>query len=110
MLGSRAEPQTGQALLAELDAASHLDPDFDAELKALRPVLVGEAQVPEVEARRWVEALALALQASLLLRNGSPIAEPFCCSRIGGDHGNALGTLSRDFNLGPLIARAWPPD
>jgi len=104
------EPQTGQALLAELEAARHLDPDFDAELKELRPVLVGEAEVPQVEARRWVEALALALQASLLLRNGSPMAEPFFCSRIGGDHGNALGTLSRDFDFGALIARAWPAD
>ncbi|HEY5849832.1 MAG TPA: acyl-CoA dehydrogenase family protein [Lysobacter sp.] len=104
------DPQTGQALLVELEAAAHLDPDFDAELRELRPVLVGEAEVPEVEARRWVEALALALQASLLLRDGSPMAEPFCCSRIGGDHGNALGTLPRDFDLGPLIARAWSGD
>jgi putative acyl-CoA dehydrogenase len=101
------EPNTGLALLAELEAAQHQDPDFDAELNELRPVLEGQAVVHEVEARRWVEALALALQASLLLRSGSPMADAFCTSRIGGDHGNAYGTLPRDFELGTLIGRAW---
>lgn len=104
------EPQSGQALLAELEGALHLDPDFDAELKELRPVLQGEASLPEAEARRWVEALALALQASLLLRNGSPMADAFCISRIGGDHGLAYGTLPRDFDLRAMMARAWTPD
>jgi len=101
------EPQTGRALLAELEAALQLDPDLDAEIAELRPVLEGRSVPGEVEARRWVEALALALQASLLLRNGSPMAAAFCSTRIGGDHGNAYGTLPRDFELGALIERAW---
>lgn len=104
------EPRSGQALLAELEGALHLDPDFDSEFKELRPVLQGDATLPEAEARRWVEALALALQGSLLLRNGSPMADAFCTTRIGGDHGLAYGTLPRDFDLGVLMARAWAPD
>jgi len=102
------EPHTGRALLAELESALQLDPDLDVEIAELRPVLEGHRAPGEVEARRWVEALALALQASLLLRNGSPMAAAFCATRIGGDHGNAYGTLPRDFELGALIRRAWP--
>ncbi|MET3930864.1 putative acyl-CoA dehydrogenase [Lysobacter sp. OAE881] len=101
------EPHTGRALLAELEAAQNVDPDLDTEIAELRPVLEGRTVPGEVEARRWVEALALALQASLLLRNDSPMAAAFCSTRIGGDHGNAYGTLPRDFELGSLIARAW---
>ncbi|QGW65651.1 DNA alkylation response protein [Lysobacter soli] len=101
------EPHTGRALLAELEAAHNVDPDLDTEIAELRPVLEGQTVPGEVEARRWVEALALALQASLLLRNDSPMAAAFCSTRIGGDHGNAYGTLPRDFELGSLIARAW---
>ena len=101
------EPHTGRALLAELEAAQNVDPDLDTEIAELRPVLEGQTVPGEVEARRWVEALALALQASLLLRNDSPMAAAFCSTRIGGDHGNAYGTLPRDFELGSLIGRAW---
>lgn len=101
------EPHTGRALLAELEAAQNVDPDLDSEIAELRPVLEGRTVPGEVEARRWVEALALALQASLLLRNDSPMAAAFCSTRIAGDHGNAYGTLPRDFELGSLIGRAW---
>lgn len=101
------EPHTGRAVLAELEAAQNVDPDLDAEIAELRPVLEGRTVPGEVEARRWVEALALALQASLLLRNDSPMAAAFCSTRVGGDHGNAYGTLPRDFELGSLIGRAW---
>lgn len=110
MRALQREPQCGQALLAELELALHLDPDFDAELNSLRRVLEGTAEMAEVEARRWVEAFALSLQASLLLRSGSPVAEAFCTSRIAGDHGNAYGTMSRDFDFAQLISRAWPSD
>lgn len=110
MRALQREPQCGQALLAELELAQHLDPDFDAELNSLRRVLEGTAEMAEVEARRWVEAFALSLQASLLLRSGSPVAEAFCTSRIAGDHGNAYGTMSRDFDFAQLIRRAWPSD
>jgi putative acyl-CoA dehydrogenase len=108
MRALQREPQCGQVLLAELELAQHLDPDFDAELNSLRRVLEGTGEMAEVEARRWVEAFALSLQAGLLLRNGSPMAEAFCTSRIAGDHGNAYGTMSRDFDFAQLMNRAWP--
>jgi putative acyl-CoA dehydrogenase len=45
-------------------------------------------------ARDLTEKLALALQASLMVRYGSPaMAEAFIASRLAGQHGNAFGTL-----------------
>jgi putative acyl-CoA dehydrogenase len=49
---------------------------------------------PEEEARRLVELLALAVQASLLVRFGRPeVAEAFAASRLEGDWGRTYGTL-----------------
>jgi putative acyl-CoA dehydrogenase len=48
----------------------------------------------EPQARRVVESLALALQASLMVRHASEgSAQAFCSSRIDGNWGRALGTL-----------------
>ena len=48
----------------------------------------------ETRARRLVERLALAFQASLLVRHADhAAADAFCGSRLTGDHGIALGTL-----------------
>jgi putative acyl-CoA dehydrogenase len=53
-----------------------------------------ETQFPEEHARIFAECLALALQASLLVRFSPPeIADAFIASRLEGDHGHALGTL-----------------
>jgi putative acyl-CoA dehydrogenase len=100
------EPDTGAALLAEIDAAQGLDADFDAHARQLRPLLAGGA-LAEVAARRLVEDLALALQASVLLRTGSPIAEAFCRSRLGGTHGLVFGTLPPDAGFESLLARVF---
>jgi putative acyl-CoA dehydrogenase len=53
-----------------------------------------------------IERLALALQASLLVRAQSPLADAFCRSRLGAQHGIAYGTLPENFDLGACIARA----
>ncbi|RPE77085.1 acyl-CoA dehydrogenase family protein [Vulcaniibacterium tengchongense] len=102
------EPEAGAALLAELEAAQGLQRDFDAQLAALRPVLGGRTPILEIEARRWTEAMALALQAALLLRAGNPAAEAFCVTRLAGDHGNAYGTLPATLADGRLLERALP--
>jgi putative acyl-CoA dehydrogenase len=48
----------------------------------------------EPQARRLAEKLALALQASLMVRHGSPMAaETFLVTRLGGEHGYTFGTL-----------------
>lgn len=101
------EPDTAAALLAELDAAVGMDAAFDARAQALRPLLLGTTSAAECDGRRVTEDLALALQASVLLRAGSPIADAFCRSRLGGQHGLALGTLPTDTPFECLLARAF---
>jgi len=63
--------------------------------------------------RRWrlrcfVEQLALALQASVLLRTRSPIAGMFCQSRLEESHGLAFGTLQAGTDLEAVLARVLP--
>ena len=55
-----------------------------------------------------VEKLAVCLQASLLLRHSTPaVADAFCASRLGGDWGQAFGTLNASVPFAGIIARAW---
>ncbi|MGH8077511.1 MAG: acyl-CoA dehydrogenase family protein [Lysobacter sp.] len=100
------EPDTGAALLVEIDAACGQDAAFDARAQRLRPLLTGMAPTDEADARRLVEDVALALQAAVLLRAGSPVAESFCRSRLGGMHGWVFGTLPTDTRFESLITRA----
>ena len=57
-------------------------------------------------ARRIVEDLALALQASLLVRNAPPaVADAFCAGRLG-EGGRAFGTLPATVDAGAIVERA----
>jgi putative acyl-CoA dehydrogenase len=48
----------------------------------------------ELQARRIVESIAIALQASLMARHAAhEAADAFCASRLAGDWGHAFGTL-----------------
>jgi putative acyl-CoA dehydrogenase len=101
------EPECGQALLAELASARGLDHDYDRQFDAIASQLA-EGQAVEAGSRLLVERLALLLQACVLLRTGSPAAELFCRSRLGGAHGLAMGTLPVGEDFGMLIGRALP--
>jgi putative acyl-CoA dehydrogenase len=55
--------------------------------------------------------MALALQASLLVRFAPPaVADAFCATRLGGDWGYAFGTLPGTADLDAILARALPAD
>ncbi len=101
------EPETGAALLAELDAAAGLHPALDGEISSLQKVMREDLDA-ETRARFLVERMALALQASMLLRAGSPVADAFCRSRLLGQHGLAFGTLPATVDYAALILRASP--
>ena len=99
------EPEAVQAVADELAAASGHDAAFDAFVDRLR---VDLAAAREAGARLLVERLALAMQAAALLRADSPAAALFIRSRLGGEHGLALGTLPAEVDATPLLARALP--
>jgi len=53
--------------------------------------------------------MALALQASLLVRHGDPaVADAFCASRLGGDGGLAYGALPPGVDTAAIVARHRP--
>ena len=63
----------------------------------------------EARSRFLVERMALALQASLLLRAGNAaVAELFCESRLGDAHGLCFGTLPANAAFDAIIERAFP--
>ena len=100
------EPETREALFAELAAAQGLDADYDAGLVGL-PALLADAATREYRSSAIVERAALMLQASVLLRSGqAEIAAAFCRSRLAGAHGLAFGTLAPDAPVALLIERA----
>jgi putative acyl-CoA dehydrogenase len=100
------EPDTREALFAELLAARGDDVALDREIAWLQTQL---AEVTDLEARSRtvVERMALALQAALLLRSGNDaVAGAFCGSRLAGAHGYAFGTLRPDAPLRMLVERS----
>ena len=100
------EPETRDALFAELQKSAGKNLHFDAELSLLAGRF-GDIETLEFRSRYVIERLALMLQASILLSSAHPeIAEAFCRSRLTGEHGLAFGTLSPDAPIDLLIKRA----
>ena len=99
------EPETAAALRKRVDAARGFAAAYDRCADELTQVL-GAGGLDEASARHGVERIALALQAAVLIGAGSPAAAPFVRSRLGGEHGLALGTLPGDTDFGGLVGRA----
>ena len=97
-------PGVVDAFFAELEEASG-DARLDPYISSLRSDLADRTDI-EFRARSLVERMALALQASLLLRFGDPaVADAFCSSRLGGDRGSAFGTLPSGTDFARIIER-----
>ncbi|MEV5321017.1 acyl-CoA dehydrogenase family protein [Streptomyces sp. NPDC052687] len=100
------EPAVADALFAELALARGADARLDAAVTGLKD---GLAQASPLGARRLVERMALALQASLLVRFAPPaVADAFCATRLGGDWGYAFGTLPASADVDAILGRALP--
>jgi len=99
-------PAAVEAFFAEVAEGAGAEPRLDAYVGALREELPGEVETLEARARRLVERMALALQASLLVRFGDEgVADAFCASRLERDWGQAFGTLPAGTDFGRIIDR-----
>ena len=95
-------PEAVEAFFDELTAAKGGSDALDAEVKRLRDEI---GETPEAEARRLVERLAVAFQASLLVRHApSAVAEAFVASRIA-DPGAAYGSLPTGVDIAAVLER-----
>jgi putative acyl-CoA dehydrogenase len=102
------EPESVEALLAEIDLACGSDRSLDAAADRLREELGDPADL-ELRARGIVELAALCLQASLLVRHApQEIADAFCATRLGGEGGRAYGTLPRGVDCSAILERHRP--
>jgi putative acyl-CoA dehydrogenase len=102
------DPETREALSAELLDARGAHPDLDRAMQDLQGALENHDDL-ELRSRRIVEHMALTLQGALLARAGNDaVTDAFCRSRLGGHHGLAFGTLPPDAPLVALIDRALP--
>ncbi|MFI5823270.1 acyl-CoA dehydrogenase family protein [Streptomyces rishiriensis] len=100
------EPSTAEAYFAELALARGADARLDAAVARLRS---GLTTATASGARRLVEQMALALQASLLVRHAPPaVADAFCATRLDGDWGHSFGTLPDAADLDAILERGLP--
>ncbi|HEX2039806.1 MAG TPA: isovaleryl-CoA dehydrogenase [Acidimicrobiales bacterium] len=99
-------PESVDAFLAEVKAAAGAEPRLDAAVTQIEKELSDLDDI-EARARRVVEAMALAFQASLLVRHADPaVADAFCASRLDGDAGRAFGTLPPGVDARRIVARS----
>jgi putative acyl-CoA dehydrogenase len=101
-------PAVLEAFFAEVSLARGAQPRLDqyladlaSELKDLRDF--------EYRARDVVDRMALALQASLLVRHAPAfVSDAFCQSRLGQGGQHNYGSLPRGVDAAAIIARATP--
>jgi putative acyl-CoA dehydrogenase len=99
-------PTSLEAFFAEVEEGAAAEPRLREFTASLRDELPGDLETIEARARRVVERMALALQASLLVRYGDEaVADAFCASRLSGDWGQAFGTLPAGTDFGRIIER-----
>src|SRR5215207_7766331 len=94
----------GSGNVSALDVLRALAKEPEAQLDRLREVRPPD---PEFEARRVVSDLAVTLQASLLVRNGSAaVADAFCASRLDSGTSGAYGMPPASVDAEAIVDRA----
>jgi len=99
------DPLSLETLLQEISQASH--PVLNSFVKGVADDFrkIGEL---ENQARKLIEKMVLALQASLLFRySPSFISDAFLATRLEGDWGHAFGTLPAKVDFKSILQRAW---
>jgi putative acyl-CoA dehydrogenase len=101
-------PEAVEVVLTEIAAAAGGEKRLDRFLARLKSALTDRANA-EAGARRLTEGLALAMQASLLVRFApAAVADAFCAARLEGGWSGAFGTLPPGVDAPAIIERAMP--
>lgn len=99
-------PESVEVLFDELAKTAGQDPRLDRHVAALQNDLQ-DLETIQYRGRKVAEDISLALQGALLVRHGHPaVAEAFLASRLGGQWGQAFGTLPTGLDLAPIVERA----
>jgi putative acyl-CoA dehydrogenase len=99
-------PDSVEAFANEVGEGAVLEPRLDRFAARLREDVQSDPSTLESRARSLVERMALAVQASLLVRFGDQaVADAFCASRLDGDWGHAFGTLPAGTDFERIIDR-----
>src|SRR3954447_20927864 len=105
----RSAPAALDAFLDEVGEAAGADARLAAQSARVR-VSLSDSEQLEHRARRVVEDLGLALQASLVVRYApAAVADAFCAARLDGPGGLAYGTLPTGIDTAAIVARHTPP-
>lgn len=100
------KPDSVGIFLDEVREARGADTRLDAFADRLAQRLMRVEDLEPI-ARRVVEMMAFALQASLLVRYSTPaVADAFCATRLHGDWGHAFGTLPHGLDTQSILGRA----
>jgi len=101
-------PEVVDAFFAELRLAQGQNTLLDQHVRDLGKEFADPADL-QYRARHVVERMALALQASLLVR-GAPafVADAFCASRLAPEGSFNYGALPRGVDVQAIIERATP--
>ena len=104
------EPESLAAFEAEVSLArgghALLDTHLDRVGEEVRTILGADSADAERGARRLVEAMALALQASLLVRFApTAVSDAFVASRLGPERGHEYGTLPTGTDTATILSR-----
>jgi putative acyl-CoA dehydrogenase len=99
-------PEAVALFFDEIALAAGADERLDTYVLDLRGQLT---DVEQAQARLLVERMAVAFQASLVLRHSpSAVADAFVASRVAGERGAAFGTLPAGTAFGEIVSRATP--
>ena len=106
----RREPASLESFDAEVSLAAGVHPVLDAHLARTRAltaeVAASAPAVAQQSARRLVEAMALALQASLLVRHApAAVSESFIAARLGEGRSSEYGSLPRGTDVAAILDR-----
>jgi putative acyl-CoA dehydrogenase len=97
------EPESLRAVIEEIGRGGGRSLQSAAAISAVSK----DGDAAEFGARRIVESIAIALQASLMERHATPEAsDAFFASRLLGEGGRAFGTLPSTTRCAPILERA----